>query len=187
MTQSAKKHHHLPVFYLSSFKNYSGKVIETKKVEEKILQNHCSPKNTGYEDYQYSLIESLSIHDGEGKKNDFIETEKLKKIDDKGANAINNILSLKNSNWKTDKIIEDLVPFLLSMIFRPPLMLKKNKELVSSIIHKKIDQLNEVPGFTHMTQSINIDAQTNNYALLNMIKLIESSKNFQYFKSLKFY
>ncbi len=110
--QESKKHHHVPVFYLSRWSGGDGKVHVIRNINGKIVTSRNTPDYLGFEYCLYSYHEDFNAADRAE-----IETKFFKPLDDAGARIVSNMIA-GGSLAKRDRIL--WAQFLTSMKIRTP-------------------------------------------------------------------
>ena len=110
--QESKKHHHVPVFYLSRWRGGDGKVHVIRNVNGKIVRTRHTPDHLGFEYYLYSFHKDFDAGDRAE-----IETKFFKPIDNAGAQIISKMIEGDKLS-KRDRIL--WAQFLTSMKIRTP-------------------------------------------------------------------
>lgn len=86
--QESKKHHHVPVFYLSRWSDSDGKVHVIQNINGRIVRSRNTPDYLGFEYYLYSYHEDFDAVDRAE-----IETKFFMPLDDGGAQIVSKMIA----------------------------------------------------------------------------------------------
>jgi hypothetical protein len=127
-------HHHTPVFHISSWA-VDHRVMRYYRPRGPVVASPIAPKNTGYEDYLYT------IHGGAPEQQQWLETYFFKPVDTRAAIAHQLMLAGKVNRLTNEQRV-DWARFMISMQLRGPFALAEVKRLLEKLIRAQID----VPG-----------------------------------------
>lgn len=117
--QESKKHHHVPVFYLSRWSGDDGKIHVIRNINGKIVRSNHAPDYLGFEYFLYSYSKDFDAADRAE-----IETKFFKPLDDAGAKIVSKMIA-GDTMEKGDKIL--WTQFLTAMKVRTPENVEKIK------------------------------------------------------------
>ena len=134
--QESKKHHHVPVFYLSRWSGGDGTVHVIRNINGKIVRSRNTPDYLGFEYYLYSYHEDFDAADRAE-----IETKFFGPLDNEGARIVSKMIT-GGPLEKRDTIL--WAQFLTSMRVRTPENVDKirteaQKALVREIQSAQLD------------------------------------------------
>ncbi len=129
--QESKKHHHVPVFYLSRWIGGDGKIHVIRNIDGKIVRSRNTPDYLGFEYYLYSYHEDFDAADRAE-----IETKFFKPLDNEGARIVSKMIE-GGSLEKRDRIL--WAQFLTSMKIRTPENVEKIRTEGQSALVREIE------------------------------------------------
>ena len=88
MNQESRRHHFVPVFYLSRWCGGDKRVHVIRNIGGRIIRSRHSPKHVGFEYHLYSYSENFKVSDRAE-----IESKFFKPLDNEGARIVSKIIS----------------------------------------------------------------------------------------------
>lgn len=126
-------HHHVPIFYLSSWCGSDNKLQKFNRVNTKVVTNRVSPKYTAFEPGLYSLTKVSK------EKKQFIEKNFMnKEVDDK-ASLVMKFLINNGSDSLTEKQRSDWSRFLMSLRLRNPELISDLREEATAELKRQLN------------------------------------------------